>query len=361
MEGKKIALLLIFCCLLVTGAAAYIVTLSAPRTVNAGEPIVVSGSSNLPPGLTTTVTLSKKGSSGIISQNEVTIQEGGNFTVSFATEALEEATYRVEIQESVNEYPYGSGSKTWLFVDVIDRRDELTVSSPRTQTFDGTLEVSGTISTVDDSGLRMEVIRGDVSVIGPTYIATRNGMFQEEVPIEEGGIYTVNLIDTTSYRWSIQFQVSVPTTIPTTAPVTPETTAPTILQASASASRVNPAYFKVDTNIGILRASTSSGVDWVVEEIDESGEKEKINLRGADSEEITLPTRGGTVYFKIYPNRFEEQATVILYVENARNVETCPSCATIFGDAAPTTTASLPAILVFLAILAGIGLWRRRS
>ncbi len=358
MEGKKIALVLIVCCLLISGAAAYMIAISAPRTVSAGEPIVAQGTSNLPSGTTVTITLSKSGGFGSLEEQEVTIQEGGNFTVTFSTEGLEGETYRLEIQEG--EYPYGSGSKTWLFVDVIDRTSDLTLSSPAVQPFDGTLDVSGTVSGAGDSGLRMEVVRENVPVFGPTYISTSAGSFQEEIPIEEGGIYTVNLVDTTGYRWTTRFTVMVRTPIPTTIPVIPTTTGPTIHQASAPASRVDPAYFRVETMIGSLWVTTSSGVDWVVEYVDESGAREKVNVRGTDSEEITLITRGNPVYFKCYPDQFGEQATIILYVENARSVETCPTCATLFGDTAPTTTAPIPAVLAFLAILAAIALWLRR-
>jgi hypothetical protein len=358
MFMKKIALLLLCSAILIGCASAYIITLSAPKTINAGETLKVNGTSNLPAGFSTEVTLSKVGSSVTLNRKQITIQDDGSFTCSFDTTSLEKGTYRLEIPKN-SEYSYGSGSTSWLFFDVIDRRSELTVSSPLTQTFDGTLDVAGTISTVEDGGLKVEVQQGVTIIFGPEYISTtKGGAFDISIPIEAGGSYTVTLIDSTDYTWSIRYSVisPVPTSLVTTttseAPTT-TTGIPGAPHATVTASRTQPAYFEVITNRGEVHAVTSGGVDWVIEYIDESGVLNKVNTRGTAAEEVRFASNGGTVYFKVYPDQFADQAPLTLSVENARSVTVCTTCQTLFGEVitTPATPLSLFIVLGALAVL----------
>lgn len=352
-------LLLLCSCLLLGAAQAYIVTLSVPRSVSAGDTIIVNGSSNIPPGFTTTIRLTKVGTTGLIMEKDITMQEGGVFTTSFSTENLEKGTYKIEIMEK-KEYPYGSGSVEWIFVDVIDRRNELSLYAPVTQPFDGSLTVSGRILTVGDSGLRLQVEHEGATVFGPEYIKTSaEGVFDTEISISNDGIYTVTLHDNRSYRWMVQYNV-IPfpqTTLPTIVSTTP----PEPKSAALPASRNEPAYFKVTTGQGVMRAYTSEGIDWVMEYIDEAGVKKKMNVGGTTTEEVTLPVHGGSLYFKIYPDRFDDRATVTLYVDNARSIEPCTTCAGLFeSGTTPTEATPLPSLLIILAIF-GVIVLRKLS
>jgi hypothetical protein len=361
MVMKKIALLLLCSCILIAGASAYIITLSAPKTINAGAPLVVNGTSTLPPGFSTEVTLSLVGSSTTLSQKQFTIQEDGSFSVTFDTTSLEQGNYRLEIPKN-SEYSYGSGSTLWLFVQVIDRRSELTVSSPLTQTYDGTLEVAGSIPTVSDGGLKVQVKQTGNTIFGPEYISTtKDGAFDTSIAIDSGGEFTVILTDTANYSWFIEYTVLIPT--PTTVVTTtslPVTQTPSIVQASAPTSRTQPAYFTVETNRGEIDAVTSAGVDWVVEYVNETGAVNKVNTRGTAAEEVRFMTNGGTVYFKIYPDQFGDQANITLSVRNARSISVCTTCQALFGDVATTTTTPLSLFLA-LGALGILAIARRRS
>jgi hypothetical protein len=360
---KKVALILLCSVILIGGASAYIITLSAPKTVYPGETLIVNGTSTLPAGFSTEVTLSKVGSSMVLNRQQITIQADGSFTANFDTNSLEEGNYRLEIPKN-NEYSYGSSSTLWMFFEVVDRRNELVVTSSLTQTFDGTLDITGSISTVEDAGLKIQVRQGMTTVFGPEYVLTTgNGAFDISVPIDSEGSYDVTLTDSTEYPWLIHFTVLTPT--PTTAVTTitepPTTTViPAGQQATATASRAQPAYFEVDTNRGELHVVTSGGVDWVVEYVNEAGVTNKVNSRGTAAEEVRFATNGGTVYFKVYPDQFADQAPVTLTVENARSVSPCTTCQALFGDAVTTPATSL-SLAVALGALAVLVIARKRT
>ncbi|MDD1673796.1 MAG: hypothetical protein LUP99_05250 [Methanomicrobiales archaeon] len=352
---KKIALMLILCSILIGGASAYIVIVTGPETIDAGEVLKVNGTSNLPAGFTITIDISRFGVSDIITENQVTIQENGSFSTTFNTSTLEKGTYRVEVEENSN-YVYGSSSKLWFVFDVIDRRSELHITSPLIQPYEGTLRISGIITTIGNSGLKLEVNQEGKTIYGPEYISTSSGAFNISVPLTSGGVYNVILTDNTSYRWITQFTILASTPTPT---VTTEV--PSLHEATAIASRSQPVYFKVETNSGDARAFTSSGVDWVMEYVDETGTIKKVNSPGSSSEEVRITAMGGTMYFKIYPDQFDQQASVTLSVENSRSVQVCTTCAQMFGEPVSTTTeAPLPVFLVLIALGLFI-LWRRRS
>jgi hypothetical protein len=361
MFMKKIALLLLCSVILIGGASAYIITLSAPKTINAGEILPVNGTSTLPAGYSTVVTLSEVGSMNTIAEKQITIQQDGSFAITFNTTSLEAGTYRLEIPKNSS---YGSSSTLWLFFNVIDRRSELTVTSPLTQTFDGTLEVAGTISTVEDRGLKVQVQQGATMVFGPEYIpTTKGGAFDISIPIEAGGSYMAILTDSTNYTWSIKYSVisPVPTPVVTTTEIPTTTGIPGAPHATAIASRTQPAYFEVTTNRGEVHAITSAGVDWVVEYIDESGVLNKVNTRGTTAEEVRFASNGGTVYFKVYPDQFADQAPLTLTVENARSVMVCTTCQTLFGDVITTPATPLSLFIVLGALALAVLLVARRG
>jgi hypothetical protein len=333
-----------------------------PKPYPAGEILYVNGTSNLPPGFSTEVALSRLKTSGYITHIPITIQGDGSFSFTVDTRTLKEGTYRLEVVEKT-EFPYGSSSINWIFFDVIDRRDELTVTSPLTQDFDGTLDVTGSISTVGGQGLQLEVQQGGKTVYGPEYISTGNGAFDASVPIDTAGTYTVTLKDATEYVWTMSFSVNAPapTTTLTPPPTTSVTTIPPAARtATTTASRTQPAYFEVDTNRGEVHITTSAGVDWVVEYLDESGNLNKVNTRGTASEEVRFTANGGTVYVKVYPDPYSDQASITLSVENAASVSVCTTCQGQFGDGIPTTTTPLPLFLA-LGALAVLVIVRRRS
>ena len=75
------------------------------------------------------------------------------------------------------------------------------------------------------------------------------------------------------------------------------------------------------TRQGPVRVFTSSGTDWVIEYIDPSGQRAKMNTKGPGfPEELTVQGNGETQYFMVYPNKYSDQANVTLFAENANDI-----------------------------------------
>ncbi|MDH7594131.1 MAG: hypothetical protein QHG99_07260 [Methanomicrobiales archaeon] len=350
MDLKKMLALMAGLLALTGVASAYYVNISAPARVSLGEVIEVTGESNLPPGLTRTVMFASSGNfPRVIAQKDVVIQANGSFSTSFETRGLSKGMYKVEIVEG-GQYTYGSSSRYWRFVEILDRSEELKVTNPRTQLFDGTLEIAGTLQNAGDEGVEVIVTSGGETVYGPVYIATAMGAFSADVQISKGGTYTVVLKDRSGYRWTFDIAVTVPAT-PTPMP-TPLPTTEAFITASGTSTRAEPAYFEIRTLPGNLIVTTSSGVDWVVEYIDEDNRPSTVNTRGTSSERLELQTRGGKIYLKVYPDQFSERAEVTISATNATSIRNCPECASFFGArVTETPTAPLPVAVTLLAIL----------
>ncbi|MDD1674608.1 MAG: hypothetical protein LUQ13_03090 [Methanomicrobiales archaeon] len=351
MKWLRIALGTLLLAFLVTGAAAYLVTLETPDSITAGEPLEVTITNNLPGGFTTDLILYKSGGfKSEIARKSITFQ-GETLVVTFPTTDLPKGVYQVEIVDPTKD-SFGGSSVILKQFDVINRASSITITSRRTQEYDGTLDLTGSISDLKFSGIIVTVDRSGEVVFGPEYIPNGSGgSFSQEIPIPGPGSYRVNFTDRTSLIGYVTFEVTAIIT-PTTPVPTPTATGTTV-SGSAPASRANPAYFAVDTNAGQVKITTSTGIDWVMEYIDESGTRKLVNEKGTDTaEEVTFAASGGTVYVKVYPLGYSDQGTVTLSAQNAQSVTVAANGPAVFGDVTPTATpaAPLPAVLVLIAI-----------
>jgi hypothetical protein len=79
----------------------------------------------------------------------------------------------------------GGNSVTMRLIDMIDRSDEIILSSSTSQVFTGKLFIAGTIKGESNSGIQIAVIGPDNSIIfGPKYVNTNYmGDFSSEVPM----------------------------------------------------------------------------------------------------------------------------------------------------------------------------------
>ena len=82
-------------------------------------------------------------------------------------------------------------------VELVDRTDEIQLSSRLQQQFNGKLSIAGTMEGSQNSGVQIEVAAPDGSrVFGPQYISTNfQGHFSVDVPITQTGIYDVSFTD----------------------------------------------------------------------------------------------------------------------------------------------------------------------
>lgn len=356
---RTLCLLLALLCLAGT-ASAYQIYFDVPEEIVAGEELLVDGTSTLPAGLSLEITLfqTKPHSREIVS-DLITIQGDGTWTITFGTAGLEEGTYKIEIEEKTGweeheyyDYTYGSGSDTLKVFRIIDRSDELFVTAPDMQAFDGTLDLSGSVKDLGDKGIEITVVRqaDSETVYGPKYIKTDNeGAFSTKIPITEAGTYEVTFRDATGYLGK--------TLITTTAPAATatETAVPEAISASDSASRDSPAYFAITGGTGEIEVSTSTGVDWVMEYVDGAGSAGTVNNEGTlQPESAVIVAGGGVVYLKVYPVQYTVEETVTIHVKDAESIKAEASAATAFGDTpkeTPTQESPLPLIIPVLALL----------
>ncbi|HUK92788.1 MAG TPA: hypothetical protein VLU98_01995 [Methanomicrobiales archaeon] len=362
---KRIAWILLVGVVLVGAAQAAYVELNAPDTITVGQALDVSGSSlgTLQPGFSADLIFYKVASTKTeIARTRIVVQEGGVFSATFDTAGLAAGSYILEIvdpQPGGND-AFGGESKTQKPVTLINRQNELTISSPLSQPFTGILSIRGSESIAGNNGTQLRVDHNGQTVFGPLYIATLNNAFSTDIQITDGGTYTAYFSDYRSYIGSVQFTVSQPVT---TTVATATTVQVPQVSATAQASRNQPAYFSVDTKPGTVTISTSSGVDWVMEYIDEDNQLTVVNEKGTlGGETATFVAKGGTVYVKVYPFTFSDQGAVTLTAQNAESVTACTSCVALFATTpVPTTTQKSPLpLLLPLIALGALLLVRRR-
>ncbi len=360
---KRIAwLTLIAAMLLVSAASAAYISISAPKTVYVGDRLDVAGTTitgglpkpTLNPGFSTDVILYyASGTKSEIARKTIVVQEDGSFSASFDTAGLAAGTYSIEIIDPT-QTTFGGSSTTMQIVTLVDRSKDITVQSPLSQEFDGTLDIRGTVSGVGDAGVQVRVERGSAVIYGPEYIRTgADGAFAAEIPIPGGGKYEVTFSDAKGYIGTTTFAVaSAPTA----------TATPAMISASAPSTRSAPAYFEVDTKSGMVTIATSVGIDWVIEYIDEDGKPHKVNDKGLlEPETAVFAARGGTVYVKVYPMSHKDSGTVQVSAANAHSVRVSQAAPGIFGDVVPTTAkpAPVPVVLALLALIVAVILARR--
>jgi len=356
----KMSLIIVAVLLLVVPAMAYEITIDAPVSIPKGQPLVVNGTTTLPPGVSVDIVLYRSEyTSEELSRQTVTIQADKVFTVIFDTKNLEGGQYKVEVPVATGTgISYLGNSVTMRVVQITDRTSEIVIRSPIEQENSGTLSVRGVITGLGNSGVQISVIGpDDQTVFGPQYIKTNDdGSFSQNVPITKEGTYTVSFTDAKGYIGAVTFNVYEKTVATATPTPTPMVTVPA-LTASTTASFDDPAYFLVTTGTGPVKISTSSGVDWVIEYPDPSGVVQKVNLMGQlEGETVTLQGIGDTVPIKVYPYRMSDQGIVTLSAEGATAVVVATGVPSTFEPtASPTATSPLPLPLI-LAALGGCAL-----
>jgi len=350
---KKIVLLVIGLLFLPVIAIAYQVNIYAPETLAVGKPLVVSGVTTFPPGMSVDVVLYYQLTTTTeIKRQIVGVRPDKTFKVVFDTTGLKTGTYKVEVP--VN----GMGdSITMRLVRIVDRSEEIRMDSPSTQQVNGTLIVAGTITGDENSGVQIEVVGPDNSLVfGPQFINTDyKGAFSTGIPISIPGEYEVSFTDAKGF---IGTRIITATGLQMPVASLSVAASPRTVSAHAKASRDAPAYFIVKTGSGPVMLYTSSSVDWVIEYIDESGVLHvENNQDGQNPEKAAIQGSGNTIYVKVYPYNYSEQGNVFLYAENADAISVSPTAPAPFTAAVPQGSGGIPAVpLVPLSGMAAFGI-----
>jgi hypothetical protein len=360
MTMRKIICLLIAVLSLIGLGSAYAINFQAPDELTAGEPMILTGTSTLPSGFSIEIILYQT-EPGIkeIERDNIIIQEGGKWSFTFETAGLDDGTYKIEVLEKTAwkdgeyvRYDFSSKSDTLKIFRIIDRSDELKITSATVQNYNGLLDVSGEVEGLGDSGVQITVEGPSGVIFGPEYIATdTEGRFSKDIPIEEGGLFLVKFKDNRGFISSVSITIEGYTTLPTPTPsISPEIKS---VSASATASRESPAYFVVDSRAGDVTISTSTGIDWVIEYVDEESNGETINSQGTlQPEKTTVSSKGGNIYVKTYPVKYTDEEVVTLFALNADSVREDAQAATAFGDIPKETPAQDTPISIVIPILA---------
>ena len=333
--------------------SAYQIDISAPETLAVGKPLIVTGTTTFGIGTPIDVVLYYQLTTATEIQRKIAyVQSDRTFHVVFDTTPLMKGTYKIEVPAN------GQGnSGAMRLVELVDRTDEIQLSSRLQQQFNQKLSIAGTMEGSQNSGVQIEVVAPDGSrVFGPQYISTNfQGHFSVDVSITKTGIYDVSFTDTKGFVGTVSISVTGDAAVlsPTMTgnPVT-VTTQKDVISAHTKASRDTPAYFEVKAGSSNVNLYTSSKIDWVVEYIDDRGNLHTINENGAlNPEVIIIQARGKPIYVKVYPFKYSDSGEVFLYAENALSVRVSPTIPSGFGTgslsgATPAETQKSPGCLM---------------
>lgn len=246
----KRIILLALCLMCIAGtASAYQLYLKCPSDktstdkvseIQVGLPLKCSIDSNFPAGTTFDLAFyQSQYTATLISKQTVTIQSNHNTQYKlFDTQGVPGGTYKIEIQFiGADEPRISSDSITTQLVKLIDRSDEIEITSPMTQTTTDALRIEGAISKAGADGVQIEVRGPDGRIFGPQWVGTTNdikngaGKFTKKVTVTSAGSYDVDFSDANGYIGKVTFTVEgpateAPTAVPTSTPVVVKTTKP---------------------------------------------------------------------------------------------------------------------------------------
>ena len=359
---KKIALLIIMLAALVCCSSAYIISFEVPAEVNLGDTIVIEGTSTINPGVTMTIVLySQKVSIQELERKSFVIQSDGSWRVNFETDKLSKGRYKFEIPET-SDVGLGPSSTKTAFFEIIDRSDQIFVSSPPTQDYNGYLSVAGRSTTRGNMGVQIKVESKNDEIMPTTWISTdTGGHFSKDVAIPGPGTYYVYFYDNKGFITMQEFysKSAGSTVTPTSSSEQTISTEPgKSLSAQSFASCTSPAYFSVLTNSGILNVETSEGHNWILEYYDENGAVRLINQYSDNrAEKFSIPVTGGIIYLKVYPSDASDSGYVTITADGASYITVNADAASIFDSkSTPVPTQSgvifpIGALSCFVALI----------
>ena len=229
---KRIILLALFLICITGTASAYGLYVNCTESVQVGLPVKCSIDSDFPPGTTFDIVFYQtQYTSTELSRQPLTIQSDKLTQYKFLdTKGLPGGNYKVEVQyTSKGEASLRSDSKTLQFVKLIDRSDELTITSPLTQKPGDALRIEGSIKKLGNDGVKIKV-SGPDGVAFDNWIGSKesvqsgDGVFTKLVTVTGPGEYEVEFTDAKGYIGTAKFLVPAPATqvitaIPTTTAV----------------------------------------------------------------------------------------------------------------------------------------------
>jgi hypothetical protein len=235
--------------------------------IQAGIPLKCAIDSNFPAGTTFDLALYQtQYTATLISKQTVTIQENHNTIYKlFDTQGLPGGSYKIEIQFiGSDDGRTSSDSVTWQMINLIDRSDEIEITSPITQELKNALRIEGSIKDLGSGGVQIEVRGPDGRIFGPQYIATTNniqnsaGKFTKKVTVSSAGTYDVDFSDADGYIGKVTFTVVAPKISATT--VIPTTTAMVVKTSNVPTTEPTPWPVATQSPLSPLTVLCSAGL-----------------------------------------------------------------------------------------------------
>ncbi|MEN6611122.1 MAG: hypothetical protein ABFC24_09775 [Methanoregulaceae archaeon] len=276
---KRIFLATILFLTLVSAVSAYGLNIAGPTSVQVGRPIIINLTSDLPTGTSIDVVFyQSQYTSTLVDTRNIVIQDNkANYTVIFSTTGLKGGQYKVEARlKTMTNTDLRTGSITSFITQIMDRSNEIYISSNKNQTLGNALVIEGTISGIGDSGVQLEVQGPSGTVFGPDWIETQksgvsgDGKFSKTVAVTDAGEYDVSFSDQKGSSGSdigtVVFNVIAPQTVPiptqtTTVVKTTRIPTPTVTtQTSAPEAPPTQSPVSVWTVLVALAATGSAAV-----------------------------------------------------------------------------------------------------
>lgn len=246
----------------------YIITIDTPKTVIKGSPLLVTGTTTFPEdSYFDLVLFYSKYTAGEVARTRVIVDKTQTFRVDFDTRHLERGQYKVEVHNIVSdnemfvERQLGSSSIVRRIIQITDRSDEISITSPVTQPLSQALTISGRMRGIGDGVLTIRVFGPGDFTYGPEQVITKKGFadnsgdFSTTIPVPSPGEYVASISDKNGFIGEYQFTITgadtKKTEIITPAP-TIETIATTIPAKTIPETPVIPSPTKTQASSGIL-------------------------------------------------------------------------------------------------------------
>lgn len=215
-----IGLILLLIC--ATGLVqGYIITIDAPKNVIKGSPLLVTGTTSFPQdSYFDLVLFYSKYTAGEVARTRVIVDETQTFRIDFDTRNLERGQYKVEVHNIVSdnelfvERQLGSSSIVRRIIQVTDRSDEITITSPLIQPQEQALTITGRMKGIGDGVLTIRVFGPDDYTYGPEQVITKKGFadssgdFSTTIPVSFPGEYQASISDKNGYIGEYQFTIT---------------------------------------------------------------------------------------------------------------------------------------------------------
>lgn len=250
----RLSLILILSAFLISTAGAYIITLSAPDQINLGSPLVITGTTTFPKDTYFDVVLFySKYTAGEINRQKVIVDQSKQFRSEFETRNLEKGQYKIEVHNIMYdgkefvESTLGSSSVTRRVLTIVDRSDEISIESPRSQNLSNALVITGIVKNMGNGIITLRAFGPDDFTYGPQQLITsigfadKDGHFSTQIPITIAGEYQISLSDKDGFIGEFPFNVTGGA-VPTTQTITPTPTSTLPLSPSHNETPASPVH-----------------------------------------------------------------------------------------------------------------------